>query len=217
MYLSLSAWYSWAAISTHSEEEPPRFFFTSAGTPAARTSGGISWSSRTTLPAASIARRPTRARFKTMLPIPISAPSSLSRPSSSERWPIVTLEPIMVGRSSFVCMTELSCTLVPDPTPIRLKSPLSTAPNQTLAPSSTTRGLLSSNGSRYPIQLPPGERGRSPLPGCPHALSVVFRAEEQALRHALREQTALHIDAGREVKQPLAESIGQRRTLEDEP
>ncbi len=75
-----------------------------------------------------------------------------------------------------VCITELSCTLVPAPTTILLKSPLSTAPNQTLAPSSTTTspmrtavgaikassatsGLLSSNGSKCPNRYLPVNEG----------------------------------------------------------
>src|SRR5829696_303313 len=65
--------------------------------------------------------------------------------------------------------------------------------------------------------LPPRERGRAPRAGGPHALSVVFRADEQALRQALREQAALQINAGREMKQPLTETVGLRRSLEDEP
>src|SRR5215216_2832301 len=65
--------------------------------------------------------------------------------------------------------------------------------------------------------LPPRERGRAPRAGGPHALSVVFRADEQALGQALREQAALQINAGREMKQPLTETVGLRRSLEDEP
>src|SRR5215212_1100670 len=65
--------------------------------------------------------------------------------------------------------------------------------------------------------LPPRERGRAPRAGGPHTLSVVIRADEQALRQALREQAALQINAGRGMKQPLTATVGLRRLLEDEP
>ena len=88
----------------------------------------------------------------------------------------VTVTTVVPDTVWVMWMTELSCTLVPDPTTIRLKSPLRTAPNQTLAPSSTTTspmrtavgaikassatsGLLSSNGSKWPTRYLPVNEG----------------------------------------------------------
>src|SRR5215207_148313 len=143
MYRSRRAWYSRAAEEIHFDELPSSSFLTSAGAPAARTAGGISPSSFTTLPAAGMARLPMRARLRTMLPMPTSASSSITHPSSTERCPTVTFRSTSVGRSSLVCSTHLSWMLLPVPTTILSKSPLRTAPNQTLAPSSSTTSPMS--------------------------------------------------------------------------
>ena len=75
--------------------------------------------------------------------MPISAPSSITQPSSIAMWPTVTLAPMIVGRSSAQWMTQLSCTQDPAPTRISELSPRSTAPNHTLAAGSTTTWPIS--------------------------------------------------------------------------
>ena len=212
MYFSLNDWYSRAAISTHSEEDPPRSFLTSPEPRPRVPPVGSPGPPCTTLPAASIARRPTRARFSTMLPIPISAPSSISHPSSKERCPTVTFWPMVVGR----LFVGVDHAVVLDAGPGTDDDPVEVPPQDRPEPDARPvldrhvpdehRGRRDERAGMHARlralerndmghSLSPPEPGRAPLAGGPHAFLVIFRGDEQALRQALREEAALQVHA----------------------
>src|SRR3954453_3055888 len=93
--------------------------------------------SDSTAPAASIEPAPRHARWRTIAPMPTTAPSSITQPSSIAAWPTITSSPTTVGRSFAQWITALSCTEVPAPMVMFELSPRSTAPNQMLARSPT--------------------------------------------------------------------------------
>ena len=93
---------------------------------------------------ASRPRRRARAG-RTIAPIPISAPSSITQPSSSAPWPIDDARrPIIVG-SSMRAVRSPRCPGSRPPAPISMceQSPRRTAPNQMLARSPTRTSPIS--------------------------------------------------------------------------
>src|SRR4051794_7337227 len=121
----------------------------------------ISRRSDSTAPAASIEPAPRHARWRTIAPMPTTAPSSITQPSSIAAWPTMTSSPTTVGRSFAQWMTALSCTEAPAPIVMLELSPRSTAPNQMLARSPTrtspTRTAVGAIQTASPIvgRMPP--------------------------------------------------------------
>src|SRR5437870_7952549 len=110
---------------------------TFAGTPAITLPAGICADSRTTAPLATTEPWPITAPLLIVAFIPIRQSAPTVHPWTTAAWPTVTLAPKVAGRPRSTCTTTLSWTFESRPTTIESKSPRSTAPCQTLAPSST--------------------------------------------------------------------------------
>src|SRR5438309_8335929 len=109
---------------------------TFAGTPAITLPAGICADSRTTAPLATREPGPITAPLLMVAFIPIRQSSPTLHPWTTAAWPTVTRAPKVAGMPRSTCTTTLSWTFESRPTTIESKSPRSTAPCQTLAPSS---------------------------------------------------------------------------------
>src|SRR5206468_1088664 len=108
--------------------------------------------SRTTAPLATTDPEPISAQLLIVEFMPTRQSSPMEQPWTTAAWPTVTRRPITAGMPQSTCTTTLSWTFESLPTIIESKSPRSTAPCQTLAPSSmVTSPTRTALGATYII------------------------------------------------------------------